>query len=65
MKTYNTAGRNLFEVIPNLPITEFQINGNIDEMIAHARVCAANEPKSLRLKDILIRFWISENQFFR
>jgi len=65
MKTKNTAGRNLFQVVRKLPITEFQINGNIDEMITHARMSAAAEPRSLKLKEILIRFWISDNQIFR
>ena len=45
----NKKEAKLFDIIPSLPIIEYQVPENAEELIAEGRVYAVNDPTSLHL----------------
>jgi hypothetical protein len=53
------------KIIRCLQKSEYQVPHNVEELVAQARLIATVDPKSLTLKDILLRFRIHDNQIFK
>jgi hypothetical protein len=64
----NSAARvvsEMSDILRRLPKSEYQVPHNVEELVALARLTATEDPKSLTLKNILLRFRIHDNQIFK
>lgn len=65
MKSVATVDSEMWDILERLPKSEYQVPGNVEELITQARLRATLDPKSMALKDVLLRVRIHDNQIFK
>jgi hypothetical protein len=65
MNSAATVDSEMRDILRRLPKSEYQVPDNVEELVALARLTATMDPKSLTLKNILLRFRIHDNQIFK
>jgi hypothetical protein len=65
MNSAATEDSEIWDILRRLPKSEYLLPENVEEFVAKARLKATLDPKSMTLKNILVRFRIHENQIFK